>query len=72
MISEGLIIACIVCVGLTILGFYRQNLPIVFVSSIGYLICGLMIFKQTEEILPFFLLLMFAFGQFMVVKKEAA
>ena len=72
MISEGLIIACIVCVGLTILGFYKHNLPIVFVSSIGYLICGLMIFKQTTEILPFFLLLMFAFGQFMVVKKEAA
>lgn len=72
MISEGLIIALIVCVGLTILGFYKHNLPIIFISSLGYLICGLMIFKQTDEILPFFLLLMFAFGQFVVSKKEAA
>lgn len=72
MISEGLIIACIVCIGLTILGFYKHNQSIIFISSIGYLICGLMIFKQTNEILPFFLLLMFAFGQFTAVKKEAA
>jgi hypothetical protein len=72
MISEGLIIACVVCVGLTILAYKMRSLPVMFISSIGYLICGLQIFQQTTEILPLILLLMFALGQFMLVNKEAA
>lgn len=72
MITTGLIIACIVCVGLTIMGYYHKSLPIIFISSIGYVICGLQIFQQTEEMLPMLLVFMFAVGQFMFVKKEAA
>lgn len=68
MISDGLIIACIVCIGLTILAYKMHSLPVVFISSIGYLICGLQIFQQTAEILPLILLLMFAMGQFMFIK----
>jgi hypothetical protein len=72
MITTGLIIACIVCIGLTILGYIQRNLPIIFISSLGYVICGLQIFQQTEEILPMVLMLFFAMGQFLIVKKEGA
>ena len=72
MITTGLIIACIVCVGLTILGWLKSNLPIIFVSSLGYVICGLQIFQQTEETLPMILMIMFAIAQFLIIKREAA
>lgn len=72
MISEGLIIAFLVCVGLTIFAIYTKSLPVIFISSIGFLICGLQTFQQINEILPMLLLLMLAVAQFIFVKKEAA
>lgn len=72
MISEGLIISFLVCIGLSILGYWKKSLPVIFISSIGYVICGLLLFQQIEEILPLLLLLMLAVSQFMFVKKEAA
>ena len=72
MITESLIIACIVCIGLSLLAYIMKSLPLVFISSIGWLICGLKIFQQTEDMLPMMLLFVFAFGQFMLIKKEAA
>ena len=72
MISEGLIISFLVCIGLSILGYWKKSLPVIFISSLGYVICGLLLFQQIEEILPLLLLLMFAVAQFMFIKKEAA
>ena len=72
MISEGLIIAFLVCVGLSIFAIYTKSLPVIFISSIGFLICGLQTFQQTEEILPLLLLLILAISQFVLIKKEAA
>ena len=72
MITESLIIACIVCIGLSILAYLMKSLPIIFISSIGWLICGLKIFQETDDMLPMLLLFVFAFGQFMFIKKEAA
>lgn len=72
MITEGLAIACIVCIGLTLLAFYKKSLPIIFISSIGWIICGLQIFQQTEDVLPMMLLMVFSFCQFIFIKEEAA
>lgn len=72
MITEGLIIACLVCIALSIMAYLMKSLPIIFVSSIGWLICGLEIFQQTEDMLPMLLLFVLSFGQFMFIKKEAA
>ena len=72
MITEALIISCIVCIGLSFLAYLMKSLPFIFISSIGWLICGLEIFQQTEDMLPMMLLFVFAFGQFMFIKKEAA
>ena len=71
MISEGLIIALVVCVALTIFAYVMKSLPMIFISSIGLVICGLQLFQQTNEILPFLLLLMAALGRFFLMKKEA-
>ncbi len=72
MISEGLIIAFIVCAGLTFLAYKMSSLPIIFISSIGYMICGLQTFQQTEEVLPMLMIFILSIGQFMLIKKEAA
>ena len=72
MISEGLIISFLVCIGLSILGYWKKSLPVIFISSLGYVICGLLLFQQINEILPLLLLLMLAVSQFLFLKKEAA
>lgn len=72
MISEGLIVAFLVCIGLSLLGYYKKSLPVIFISSLGYVICGLELFQQIQEILPLLLLLMLAVSQFLFIKKEAA
>lgn len=72
MITTGLIISFAVCVALTLLAYKMSSLPIIFISSIGLVICGLQTFQQTEEILPMLMLFIGAVGQFMLIKKEAA
>ena len=72
MITEGLVIACIVSIGLSILAYLMKSLPVTFISSLAWVICALQIFQQTEEVLPMILLLMFSFGQFMFIKEKGA
>jgi hypothetical protein len=72
MITEGLIIACIISAGLGLLAYKMHSLPIIFISSIGWVICGLQIFQQTDEILPTLLIMMLAVSQFMLIHKEGA
>ena len=72
MITEGLIIACLACIGLSLLAYLMKSLPIIFISSIAWLICALQIFQQTEEVLPMLLLFMLSFGQFIFIKERSA
>ena len=72
MITEGLIIACVMCLGLALLAYKMHSLPIIFISSLGWVICGLQIFQQTDEILPTILVMMLAVSQFMLINKEGA
>jgi hypothetical protein len=72
MISEGLIIACLLCVGLALLAYRMSSLPIIFISSLGWVICGLQIWQQTQEILPTILIMMLSVSQFMLINKQGA
>ena len=60
MITEGLIIAMLLCVGLAVLAVKMRSLPVIFISSVGWTICGLQIWQQTEEVLPMLLVFMLA------------
>lgn len=72
MITEGLIIACIISAALSLLAYKMHSLPIIFISSLGWVISGLQIFQQTDEILPTLLIMMLAVSQFMLIHKEGA
>lgn len=64
MITDGLILALIFSGVLLCLGAKMRSRPMIFISSVGWMISGLQIFQQTEEFLPTALLMMLAFGQF--------
>ena len=51
---------------LLLMGAKKNARPVVFISSLGWMICGLQIFQQTEEILPTVLLMMLALSQFLL------
>ena len=67
--TEGLILALIVSGILALVAYKMQNLGVMFISSLGWTICGLQSWQQTAEILPMLLLFMLAFGQFFMVRS---
>lgn len=68
--TEGLMLAILIALALSILAYRMKNLPIMFISSLGWLIAALQVYEQTQEVLPMGLMLMFSFGQFFLIKKE--
>lgn len=66
MLTDGLILALLASGALMLLGAKMSSRPVIFISSLGWVICGLQIFQQTEEILPMFLFMMLAFSQFAI------
>ena len=68
--TEGLMLAILLALALSFLAFKMKNLPIMFISSLGWLIAALQVYEQTQEILPMGLMLMFSFGQFFLIKRE--
>lgn len=68
-LTEGLILAMLLSLLLLVVGYKLRNLPVVFISSLGWLISGLEVYQQTAELLPLALLLMLAFCQFFLIKE---
>ena len=68
--TEGLILSILASLFLLILGYKMKRIQIIFVSSVGWLISGLQVYQQTEEILPVMLLLMIAISQFFILAKR--
>lgn len=67
MVTEGLILSLLVSGALLLVGYRMRSKPVLFVSSLGWMICGLQAFQQTDEILPMVLLMMLSFSQFFIV-----
>ena len=68
--TEGLMLAILIALALSILAFKMKSLPIMFISSLGWLIAALQVYEQTQETLPMALMMMFSFGQFFLIKRE--
>jgi len=68
--TEGLMLAILIALALSILAFKMRSLPIMFISSLGWLIAALQVYDQTQETLPMALMMMFSFGQFFLIKRE--
>ena len=67
MITEGVLLGLLFSGVLLVLGAKKNSRPVIFISSLGWMICGLQLFQQIEEILPTILLMMLAISQFMLV-----
>lgn len=70
MLTEGVLLAMGVSLLLLLLGLKMKAMPVIFISSLGWLIAGLQVYQQTEEVLPMALLLMLSFSQFFLVRRE--
>lgn len=70
--TEGLIISMLLAVALAVLGFKMRSTPVMFISSLGWMVSGLQIYQQTEEVLPVALTMMLAFSQIFITTKEKA
>ena len=68
--TEGLMLAILIALALSILAFKMKSLPIMFISSLGWLIAALQVYDQTQEALTMALMMMFSFGQFFLIKRE--
>lgn len=62
--TEGLILAILLSVAISVAGYRLRALPITFIGSLGWLISALQVYQQTEEILPMALMIFVAFFTF--------
>lgn len=69
--TDGLILAMLISLALTILGYKMRSLPIMFIASLGWLISALQVYQQTEELLPMGLMMMLSFSHFFIIKEGA-
>lgn len=68
--TEGLICAMLIALGLLVLGYRMKSLPVIFISSLGWLISALQLYDQTQEPLPMILLIMLAISQFFIISRR--
>lgn len=64
-------LAMLIALALTILSVKMRSLPIMFISSLGWLVAALQVYEQTAELLPLGLMLMLSFGQFFLINSES-
>lgn len=70
MITDGLILSLILSGVLLCVGARMRSRPVILISSLGWVVCGLQIYQQTEEVLPMALLMMLSFSQFFIVERS--
>ena len=68
--TEGLMLAMLIALALSLLAYKMKSLPIMFIAGLGWLVAAMQVYEQTQEVLPMALMLMFSFGQFFLIKKE--
>lgn len=66
MITDGVLLGLVFSGVLLVLGAKKNSRGVIFVSSLGWMICGLQVFQQTEEVLPMVLLMMLSISQFVL------
>lgn len=57
-------------IGLAVVGYKMRSLPVMFISSLGWLISALQVYSQTSEVLPMALLLMLSVSQFFLIQSK--
>lgn len=66
MVTDGVLLGLLFSGILLVLGAKKGSRAVIFISSLGWMVCGLQILQQTEEPLPMALLLMLSISQFML------
>lgn len=67
--EEMMMLALLLCVGITLIGLKMKAWPVTFVSSIGLAIIALRLFQSTEDFLVLALMIAAAVGQLFMTKS---
>jgi len=70
MLTDGLMLAMLVSLLLCGIGLKMRSLPIIFISSLGWVVSALQVYQQTSEPLPMMLMMMLSVGQFFILKSK--
>lgn len=70
MLTESVIIALVICAAITIIGAKVQSLPVVFVSSIGVLVCAFETYIDSGDLLVMGLLAFAAIAQIALIDGD--
>ena len=66
MITDGVLLGLVFSGILLVLWAKKSSRAVIFISSLGWMICALQIFQQTDEPLPMALLMMISISQFIL------
>lgn len=69
--TEALALSILLSLLIMLMGWRLRSLPIVFISSMGWMACSLMVYEELDSVLPMALLLFIAISQLFIIKKGA-
>ena len=70
MISEMMILAMLLCLGLEILAYIMRMWPVSFISSMGWVIISLQLYQESEDLLVTGLILVLAVAQIIMIRDR--
>lgn len=68
--DEMVILSMLLCVGIAAIGLRMRTWPVVFVSSIGWVIIAMQVYQTYENMLVLALMIMMALAQVFMIKSE--
>lgn len=68
--DEMVILTMLLCVGIAAIGLKMRIWPVVFVSSIGWVIIAMRVFDEYQDYLALALMIMVAIAQIFLIKTE--
>lgn len=70
VLTEDMIVGMVILAALSLIGFKKSLPPVMLISSLGWVIMGLMWYKGGGDLLVMALMVFLAFAQFLVVSKK--
>lgn len=67
MLDDITILAMLLCVALAVIGFKFRSLPVMVMSSLGWVILAIQLYQEFESVLVLALMMMVAIAQTIMV-----
>lgn len=68
-LGDVTLVSMVICVALSLIGFKFRSMPVMVVSSLGWMVVAFQIYGELESVLPMALIIMLSVSQVLMVSR---